>query len=297
MLDLTVTRQLLIQLLSNSSSPELGARLKQRLNAAFIANGLGPFDEKSFGYHRFKDFLSRGNEDILTVERQAQSEGDIIVSLKANISAGGPPVTATARAPLEPHPVVRNDVWQAFLNPDPARRRYLNKKTLLTTHFLTEAPEAANLEVEASPEDFVEIEPISADSQAGLMREFLDSLRLSPAEKASLEALANAPYSSGVNTIFTRALGSNGNAWRIFRTKQVLKRITAWCDQHFVSFDGLCVQPRVGLIASGLAAPTTIATLSPRQQVEKLLDLLEDEDISRLIIPTLLSILLVKSHL
>lgn len=296
--DLNLTKQLLIRLLSSSSSPELGARLKQRLNAAFIANGFGPFDEGAFGYQRFKDFLSQGLQDILIVTRENEST-DILVSLKTSphSTPGGQVTAATPSVGLQP--VIRSDVWQAFSNPDIERKRFLNNKTLAVIHFRNKAgtPELLKREVESSPDNFIEIKPIAADLQFKWMTEFLDSLRLSPNEKTSLETLTKEPYSSALNATFTRALGDHGVAWRNFRTKQVVSHIESWCKQQSISFWDLCVQARHQGFPSAPVVPATAPPLSARQHAMKLLDLLTDEDISRLVIPTLLSTILVKSRL
>lgn len=294
--DIKAIKQLLVHLLSTSPSPELGARLKQRLNAEFAAKGWGTFEEKQYGYKRFIDFLSKGQEDILNVE-QGDKTGDILVSLKANIPADVLMASTATHARNEPQAVVRNDVWQAFSNPDQARRRFLNKKTFAIVHFLAEESGSAKAEVELAPEDFLEIKPVSAEAQVGWMNEFLASAELSPTEKASLEAITKEPYSSSVNAIFTRALGTNSTSWRTFRAEQIVGYVRSWCKQESIPFEKLCVQTQQRASLSANAEMATTTGLSPRQQVMSLMLLLTDEDISKLVIPTLLSTILVKSRM
>lgn len=302
--DVKVIKQLLVQLLSTSPSPEPGARLKQRLNAEFVAKGWGRFEEKRLGYKRFMDFLSKGQEDILNVER-GDKNGDILVSLKTNIPADVLTTLTNTRMPNGPQAVVRNDVWQAFSNPDQARRRFLNKNTYTIVHFLAEDSANANAnanakakaEVEARSDDFLEIEPIGAEVQTGWMKDFLTSIQLSHGEKASLEAITKEQYSSGANATFTRALGIHSTGWRKFRTKQIVEHVKSWCDQGGIPFKELCARTHQRAPLSTSEEMTTTTGQSPRQQVMNLMSLLTDEDISRLVIPILLSTILVKSRM
>lgn len=293
MQDLNDTRQLLVQLLT-VCSPELGARLKQRLNAVFISSGRGHFDEKAYGYQKFKDFLLRAHGDILSVERSS-NVGDILVTLRQQPALKSAPVSAGTRPPPNKLPVIRSDVWQAFSNPDPGRKRYFHKTTGILRHYLVGESSQARNEVDEHPGDFQEISPIGGETQIGWMREFLDGIRLSPSERAPLEALINEPYSSSVNATFSRALGEHGTGWRHYRTKQVTSRISAWATEQGIQVEHLYVQSRQSepAISSNLSNETH---LSPRQKAIKLLELLTEQDIARVIIPTLVSSILIRSQ-
>lgn len=285
----TLITQLLTQLLSEKS-PEFGARLKQRLNASLVSRGLGYFDEKAHGYKKFSDFLTRAHGEVVTVERQGVS-GDILVSLRHRPVAK--PELATS---VSQQPRIRNDIWQAFSNPDPQRKRFLNKSTMLVSHFLQGEASAVKTAIEQNSEQFVEIEPINAQTQIEWMRSFLDTIRITPSEKSALEVLINVPYSSGVNATFSRALGEHGAAWRSFRTGQVVSRMKSWASGHNVQFDKLCFS-KCQEESSVTSKQADQIELSSRQKAIKLLELLNDDDIARLVIPTLLSTILIKSRL
>jgi hypothetical protein len=290
MRDTVLTSQLLTQLLSERS-PEYGARLKQRLNAMFSEKGMGRFDERSFGYKRFQDFLEQGHSHLIAVQRPSGA-GDILVSLKT------PRSSETQRiVQVEPAPI-RSDIWQAFTNPDPTRKRFLNKQTLIVRHF-NEAhePQASYAKVASSPNDFFEIEPIGGETQIEWMRRFLEeTTNIPPDERIAFEAMLNEPYTSGVNAAFTRALGDNSTAWRNYRSRRIVDYINNWAQQHQVQLDQLRVQPRK-LADTTENAPGETAPISAKEQVIKLLELLSDEDINRLVLPTLLSTILIKSRL
>jgi hypothetical protein len=303
------TPQILVQLLS-IHSPELGARLKQRLNAAFIANGLGYFDEKSLGYGKFTDYLSREHSALVHLERK-EGVGDILVSLRAESKRVSFPDPSNPPKTERPK-VIRNDVWQAFANPDSERKRFLNRNTGKIVHFIASKHSLERAEVESSPELFLEISPVAPESQLEWMGEFLSGMSLPADEKAVLQELIRKPYSSAVNVTFTRALGANSRAWRNFRTERVTKVVHQWVSEKMVPLDKILAQPTESPItpidlpcvdaASKLSQPAHATAppseqFPPRQQVAKLLELLSDEDIIRLVIPTLLSTILIKSRM
>lgn len=293
MQDLSVTAQLLTQLLSGKS-PEFGARLKQRLNDSFVSNGYGRFDEKVFGFSRFKDFLVGAHRQLVNVETK-EGAADILVSLRNPTNIQVVPNDIVARPRIE-LPVVRSDVWQAFSNPDLGRKRFFHKITGTLRHFRQSGPSPDRVEVEGAPGDFIEIEPIGGATQISWMRDFLGSIRLSPSEKTAIESLIHEPYTSGVNSTFSRALGTSENGWRHYRTAKVISRISEWSKKCEVPMSSLCVPAKLSRqpLPSG---SVTSMHLPPRQQVATLLELLSDEDIIKLVIPTLLSTILIKSRL
>lgn len=103
--------QLLQQILA-ARSPELGARLKQRLSASLREQGFPPFDERALGHKSFQAFLEKTQGEWLEVARPTTGPGDILVSLRGRLGA-----SATIPGRSEPLPHFRNEVWQAFTNP------------------------------------------------------------------------------------------------------------------------------------------------------------------------------------
>ena len=110
MQDSTPYVQLLAELLSES--PEVGARLKQRLVALSSERGLEPFNHAALGYRSFKEFLKNGTEGLVVVESPV-GPGDVRVSLNETYrSLYLPTITAEERLP-QAHPglTVRSAVW------------------------------------------------------------------------------------------------------------------------------------------------------------------------------------------
>lgn len=296
--DITEASQLILQLLCKNS-PELGARLKQRLNSLLINKGRNPFDERNCGYKRFSDFLQDVLGNKVSIERP-DGAGDILVSLRHPVPTQSllGICSPDGVSPKEEKrtPVIRSDMWEAFTNPDPKRKRFFQKETRAIRHFLQEGSSPSKEEIERDPSQFIEITPISGQTQVEWMRVFLDLLRLPPSQRQPFDALISQPYTSGVNAAFTRALGENGYSWRQYRTNNILEIVKTWTKQHQISFDTICAP-----ISSKNSHPTqnqsTQDQLTPSQQAIKLLELLTEEDIARLVIPTLLSTILVKSRL
>ena len=291
--DINLTRQLLIHLLNNRS-PEFGARLKQQLSIAFERNGYGRFDEKAFGHIKFSDFLQNAFGDIVSIERR-DGAGDILVYLKRPQFTPSLEQAPLAQPSVTVLPKVRNDVWQAFVNSDTNRKRFINRTTGTVRHYLqSESCEARN-EVEASPGEFIEIRPIDVDTQCEWMRSFVENTHFPLKERKAIEALMGQPYSSNVNAMFTRALGEQGINWRHYRSKQIISRIKDWAKQEGVLFESLLLErqyesPSVLSSTRNMA----ISSLSPRQQAIKLLDILDEDDISRLVLPVIAASILVK---
>lgn len=254
---------------------------------------MGRFDERAFGYKRFQDFLEQGHGHLISIQRPSGA-GDILVSLRTPEALGS---GRTSHAVRTEQPPIRSDIWQAFTNPDPVRKRFLHKCSCTVRHFTEgQSNQAAHAEVSASPDDFIEISAISGQTQIEWMKRFLEGISLPAGERVAFEAMLNEPYSSGVNSTFTRALGEQSTAWRHFRTRLVTDQISEWAREYAIPMENLRVQQRP-LAASSVGESVRGATLSPREQATRLLDLLSEDDIARLILPTLLSTILIKSRL
>lgn len=283
-MDVSQVSQLLKQLLE-AYSPEVGARLKQRLNALLIGQGLGPFDERAFGFRKFGDFLQKTQAEILKVDRTEST--DIVVSL-----LGASPSPAQILRPVveTDQAAIRSDVWQAFTNNDIRRKRFLNKETFALKHFIENDQSSASHEVAANGDKFIEIQPVPGKEQLDWMREYLSTVPLHAADKSPLEAMTEQPYTSSLNSAFTRALGEKGDGWRHFRTHRVTEAIERWASLHGVPLDHLrkhAVQTHI----EGEVAPKE----SARARALKLLQLISEEDIAKIVMPVLVTTVLIRT--
>lgn len=279
--------QLLKQLLE-ARSPELGARLKQRLIASLREQGLPRFDERGLGYKNFHSFLERTQADWLDLVRPSVGSGDILVSLRDRTAAGG---SLPARgAPL---PKFRNEVWQAFTNPDAARRRYFHKKTGRVLHF--KAGDGSHEEVTYSmaPKEFAEIEFIEGNQQLQWMEEFMNGVPVIGDERTAYESMMSSPYSSAMNAAFARSLGDKQDQWREFRTSRVATVISNWASKNDVPMQLL---ERGFDESTSTQRSTDKESHTVRDDALQLLNLLTEQEIKRVVIPVLLTTMLLRSR-
>lgn len=283
--DTDAVTRLLKQLLA-IHQPELGARLKQRLLAAFVRDGLGVFDEKSYGYKRFKDYLKNKHGDVVTIE---PLEGqDILVSLRHGLQPSAP-------NPVNDSVAIRGEVWMAFANPDTNRKRFFDRETGAVIHFLIDHMTPAQAEIQRKPGRYVEIIPIAGDLQDQWMQKFLENMPIDSATRDALAPLVRETYSTAANAAFTRALGTHGFEWRRYRTAQIIQHIKNWSNESSVSM-GLLVVPTKYEKPVVKETSSPAHNPSPKENAIKILDLLSDEDIRDIVNPILVSTFLIKQR-
>lgn len=271
-------------------SPELGARLKQRLLALLRQQGNPSFDERKLGFRGFRAYLQAHHSDWLDIGEDTRS-GDILISLRPSASVATQPMATPPQHPeITP---VRSDIWQAFTNPDPKRRRYFNALTGEVLHFAEGEGSMHERQVHDAREHFIEIEPISGDSHQKWMREFLDSVPITGSERVPYDAILKLQYSSDLNATFTRALGDHAPAWRELRTVRILDVIAQWANGNQVSAERLRAENKK---AETVVPPRQEDFNSDRAKALKLLDLIDDTDINRVVLPMLLVTIMVKAR-
>ena len=288
--DHAAVRAILFQLLS-SKEPELGARLKQRIAGACLRDGLGRFDEKALGFKRFSDYLKNVHGDVVEISRSSD-QADIFVSLRIASGDASTPFGSIST----PTPVVRSDVWTAFANPDPSRKRFLHKGSAAILHFIDGDGSSEQNEVEGASSDYIEIHPIPGPTQAVWMREFLSSVVIDDNERAPIDSIVSGTYSSASNAAFTRLLAERGAAWRLFRTSKVVEFIRTWAEQNSISMSRLLVENAVSATASRTPQAKPQHGTSAREQAMALLNLISDEDIGRVVLPIMVSTMLVRQR-
>lgn len=284
--------QLLAELLSES--PEVGARLKQRLVALSKDRGLVPFNHTTLGFRSFKEFLQNGTEGLAIVEPPV-GPGDLLVSLNETYRSLYYPANIAGEEHVpqaQQELTVRNAVWQAFCNPDTNRKRFLHVGSGAVRHFTQQ--EGMPRDIEEHPEEFLEITPISGDEQLVWMRHFANRDDLLGVTKEALNEILVGPYTSGMNKAFTQALGENSRDWRQERTARIEEIIRRWAMEQKFPVHKLYV-PRSGTVAQSMDRPTVSSAtpaIGAREKASKLLEVLSDEDIARLIIPAILDAIL-----
>lgn len=286
-MDASLVSPLLKQLLE-ARSPEIGARLKQRLTALLVVHGYEPLDVRKLGYRTFRDFLERTQGELVKIDHRPDNT-DIQVSLRAT-EAG--PSASTNNIGVDSDRI-RSDIWQAFASPNPQRKRFLDKQTFAVKHFLENVTSDASVEVSANLQNFIEIHPSPGSDQIAWMKEYLDSIPIQGAERPPLDAMLTQQYSANLNSTFTRALGEKGDGWRHFRTQKISQVIEHWAASNNVPLERLRKTTATPLTL----ADKPIAKENARARAQMLLQLLSDEDISTVVVPILVSTILVRSRI
>ncbi|BBV98446.1 UPF0158 family protein [Pseudomonas alloputida] len=312
----------ILELLKGRPS-EVGARLKQRLNRTLVDAGHQALNEQQFGYRKFSDFLSGELSQHVTVEKSAAG-GDITVFLKAvpthftkpftpqaaAVSAVSAPAFATgesggttpcasaaSKEPVEASSVVRGDVWQAFSNLNPCRKRYLDRRNGQVVHFLLDAQSDQEALVDEQPQRFAEITYVEGDMQKQWMHAFLSASGLPEDDVSSLERLLDEPYSSKLNLIFGRALGQRQADWKRYRAQRMGDIIEKWAEANRIGSHMLKANRGGGAVSEAdLSTPALAGAMGAREQALRLLAMMDEREIVTVAIPAMLGCVLAKSR-
>lgn len=263
--------------------PEPAARLKQRLAAACKEQGLPPFDHKTAGYKRFKDYLLR-HSDLIALSESVG--GDMVVSLREGASG------STTSAAVAPPIAIRGDVWLAFANPDEHRLRYLDRTSGRVIHFPAGAPEQAKA---SEDKNLIQILPASGATQSAWMKDFLGQTSSAELSELPLSSFVETEYRSSINAAFTRALGRHAGDWRAYRTARMVEYIKTWADQTSIPLSSLKANADPRGEAGGTEGQPSRG-MSVRERAIRLIEGLTDEELHCTAIPILLATLMVKSQ-
>ena len=110
----------------------------------------------------------------------------------------------------------RPDVWTAFVNPDPHRRRFFQRQLHEVVHFSTQSSAPPNPQVAervAREPHFIQIQFASTERQQNWLREFLDTTPLiAETHKKVARHFVEVPFDSSINAAFAASLGPHGDA-------------------------------------------------------------------------------------
>lgn len=262
----SLARQLLVEIL-RKNGPQVGAKLKVQLTAA-LGQRLGlPRNDWNALVPRLSYFLA-AQSDLVSVQRPA-GPGDIRVSLRDD-SIPSPEIES------EPARIwYRPDVWQAFVNPDPHRRRFFHRRNHQVAHFVDQSPTPPNPEITrrvAEDPLFIEVRFAAADRQSEWMREYLQTTPLIPeGHKKIARHFVDVPFDSSINAAFAVALGPHAEGWKRFRAKRVDDYISGWSNENGIDVEALKSFPAASTAHAGRTPPEPTATPSPAVQgvVEK----------------------------
>jgi hypothetical protein len=237
-----VVREILRELLSRG--PQRGALLKLVFSREFERQSNGVSYQQAFwNYQKFTDLLV-ANSDLFEVQ-WPEGPGDVTVKLRDAAPSLALIATQPADTPA-PQGFVRSDLWNAFTNPDPNRRRFIHRLSGEIVHFLAHSGAELDRRIAdqvATDGNFVEIQPARAEEQHAWMAAFIASSALPESKRRLVSDLINLPYSSRVNAIFLAALGEFAEGWRQYRSARVFDVVKRWRDETNFS-SGLLLGPK-----------------------------------------------------
>lgn len=276
-----IARNLLSKLLS--AGPMKGATLKLRMLREFEDRAGVPFDAAFRGFPKFSSFLA-ANADLVEVTRPAVgSPGDIAVRLLVTQTQSPAQVLRSVESEKLQATYLPNPIWLAFTNPDPRRRRRFNRRTLQIEHHLE-----GELRSDEGGAEWVEIKPIPAGEQLEWMRRFVNSETLPAAISERLLPILDQPYSSASLYLFRLAAGEHGDAWRRFRTDNVMAAVKDWCNQNGVPFSDVSRQ-----VIKATPAPRSQAT-SLRHILTEAVRTASEDELKLILVPA--SLLALVAH-
>ena len=134
------------------------------------------------GFKALKDLLHQMEEQGL-LQIGETSHGALAIKLEDSKSPVLDPATASRDSRSMSNQLLRSEIWRAFVMEEPKGKRFLNKES---------AEILAGLQGSPSPvEDWIELIPISAETQRNWAKEFLAELNLTSNSKI-IDSLA--PY-------------------------------------------------------------------------------------------------------
>ena len=168
-------------------------------------------------------------------------------------------------------------------------------------HYLADTDSTQKEAVAKHPGNHVQIPPIPETTQVQWMHDFLAAIDLTQDSRERCAKLLDEKYSSSLNVNFTRELGEHAKNWSQQRTLKVTSVIEEWAAANDVPLallmNGSVSLPQPAKQETQQAASKHIEKRPQLHKAATLLELLDEEDIKSVVIPTLLSTLLIKSRM
>lgn len=260
------------------------------------------FQEQALGFATFGEFLQAAvhNGVVVVLDhkngRQLHVEG-VVPAPRRHVPTPSPLLEKPAGRPDQ----IRSDLWRAFIDWRPGLRRMWDKEeecavifTAKPTALSTSDDQAVREAVVAAPDRFIEITPVSQETQLRWMRRFVQDLN-DPKLRDSLLLLLQAttrPFAAFASML--RGMPEVQGAWQARRRDLVTEEISRWSRDH-----GLTVDPLVSPStkdgpeqASEQAPPSTQPRfgsksneVETRQMYRNAIDRMPTEELLRLPIP------------
>jgi hypothetical protein len=186
----------------------------------------------SLGFPKLKDVLAELETQGL-IRTGANRKGAFSVWLASEPQVPYAEPKPTIRGSHSP--MLRREVWYAFISSSPPGRRFLERKSGSIRMAVANEP------VEAG--DWVEIQPIAQDTQRSWARDFLSSQNL-PDEAEAEASISDAEWFRSLADFLTRKHPELLASWNRLRTQNTVSQVRQWCEEHSVPFELVTELPR-----------------------------------------------------
>jgi hypothetical protein len=264
-----------------------GASLKPELKR----RSDGAFDETKLGFATFGRFLHAADEaGVIDVHKAARGPD------WEAVPHGLPPVQDThvddVDRDRQHHSRVRADIWACFVDWRDGMRRAYHRSTGQAYMFPAEPrpgerpePAAQRRLFEANPDEYVDMTPISFDTQIGWMRDFAESVDDTAAKEVLLFALGrDRPAREFTDAL--RAKPVLQRNWRSERMRRVLDVIAAWATENHLSLDPLESRSETAPTVGGDAAESDTTRIDVlRNILQRAIERMPESELLRISIP------------
>ena len=213
----------------------------------FLRQSLGGPAWEKYGFRSLKDLLLAMEQSGLIVVGTTD-HGALAIQLNEAPQLPLEPTVPVAQKPTAYRPL-RKAFWLAFAAEQPKGRRFFNRFSEEIRLALLEPPSG----------DWVEIEPVSADTQKSWAREFLASVQLA-GDPDLVTALDEAQWYRALPNALQAKSPTLAAEWNRKRSSRIAQLVTAWCKS-------VSVDPETAFQRANNRRSTGVktATTAPRQ--------------------------------
>jgi hypothetical protein len=276
------------------------ARNGKQANAAGLKPQLqfrsfGVFSESALGFPNFRSFL-RAAEARGFIRLRQMVGGDLLALPAETVEEPSNQINSPAPEPKSVRPI-RSELWRALFNWRAGLKRLYRVPSGDVYVFPVEPSSlgetalhaAIRAEWHASPNLFLEIEPITQEKQLRWMREFTEQLPSGDAKQALTAALGTARPGA----FFTRLAAAlpDGPAWKQFRLERVIGEIHEWANLNHLTIDlygrptDLTEPPTAPESPSPAVALDRVPTEELRRRILRAIEKMSASDLLRIAIP------------
>ncbi|MER6060635.1 hypothetical protein ABT167_05385 [Streptomyces sp. NPDC001792] len=185
----------------------------------------GGFDPKKLGYRRFRDFLNDAEtEGLIGIDHLRQ--GDVSLYLPTEAEGSSAPVA------------IRQDLWNAFVNWNTSFSRYYDlekEEAVLVPRDPAPLEPVRYVEfrqrLTRNPDSFIEIHPVSRETQIEWMRDFSARVRSGELKELLNAALVGPKAAKGFAAVL-RSIPEVQVEWHRSLSNRVYGEILKWKEAH-----------------------------------------------------------------